>query len=208
MKNLNIAINCHSSICINDSIYFDPYNIKNKKSNAKIVFLTHTHYDHLDEASIKNVMAKTTIFVCTSDAVEQLVKIGIEKNNIVVVKVGDNVDVAGIKAKVYSAYNIGKQYHPKENGWVGYLVNVDGVDYYVCGDTDLTTELKTIKTDVLFVPIGGTFTMTATEAAQATNIIKPKLVVPMHYNLLVGDKNDEQTFVKNLDKTIKYKVLI
>ena len=50
--------------------------------------------------------------------------------------------------------------------------------------------------------------MTATEAAACANTLKPKLVVPVHYNSLVGTKDDEKTFIKNLDKEIKYKIVL
>ena len=50
--------------------------------------------------------------------------------------------------------------------------------------------------------------MTANEAATLVNIIKPDLVIPTHYNAIVGSKEDEKIFIKNLDKNIKYKILI
>ncbi len=52
-----ISINCHSSIRIASEqiIYFDPYDIKEKRNDADIIFMTHDHYDHFDMESINNI---------------------------------------------------------------------------------------------------------------------------------------------------------
>lgn len=93
----------------------------------------------------------------------------------------------------------------------GFKVTIRGVTYTICGDTDATDELKTIKTDVLLVPIGGTYTMDAKEAALLTNIIRPKLVIPTHYNTIpqtATKKQAEPEFKSNLDPSIPLKFLI
>ena len=67
---LNIKINCHSSICINDNIYIDPYKIEDEPHNASVIFITHPHYDHLDLESIKKVLGKDSAIVCTASSAE------------------------------------------------------------------------------------------------------------------------------------------
>lgn len=202
--NLDIKVNYQSSICLGGEIYFDPLNIDEKLNNAKIVFITHTHWDHLDEKSIKNVANKETVFVCPQDAVEKLIDWGFENEKILSVEPNQKFEVLGVICETFPAYNINQKFHPKENGWVGYVVTFGGVTYAICGDTDVTEELKKVKTDVIFVPIGGTYTMDAVEASELVNIVKPKLVVPVHYGAVVGDKNSEITFLKNLDSSIEY----
>lgn len=202
----NLSVNCHSSICINGNIYVDPFKINTKLNNAKIVFITHSHYDHLDMGSIKNVINNQTIIVCTADSAKMLEEENIN-NQIVVVEPNKSYKVEDIKFSTFPAYNVG-HHHFLSLGFVGYTIVLNGVSYTICGDTDATEELKKIKTDVLFVPIGGTYTMNALEAANLTNIIKPKLVVPVHYNCIVGSKEDEKVFVQNVDKQIKVKILV
>lgn len=202
----NLSVNCHSSICINGNIYVDPFKINTKLNNAKIVFITHSHYDHLDMDSIKNVINNKTIIVCTADSAKMLEEENIN-NQIVVVEPNKSYEVQNIKFSTFPAYNVG-HHHFLSLGFVGYTIVLNGVSYTICGDTDATEELKKIKTDVLFVPIGGTYTMNALEAANLTNIIKPKLVVPVHYNCIVGSKEDEKVFVQNVDKQIKVKILV
>lgn len=202
----NLSVNCHSSICINGNIYVDPFKINTKLNNAKIVFITHSHYDHLDMSSIKNIINNQTIIVCTADSAKMLEEQNIN-NQIVVVEPNKSYEVQNIKFSTFPAYNVG-HHHFLSLGFVGYTIVLNGVSYTICGDTDATEELKKIKTDVLFVPIGGTYTMNALEAANLTNIIKPKMVVPVHYNCIVGSKEDEKVFVQNVDKQIKVKILV
>ena len=107
-----------------------------------------------------------------------------------------------------SAYNNNKRFHPKENNWVGYLIAIDGITYYIAGDTDITEENRQVKCDVAFVPIGGTYTMDYKEAAKLINEIKPKIAIPTHYASIVGTKEDGIKFAKLLEPEIEYKKFI
>ena len=104
-----------------------------------------------------------------------------------------------IEFETIPSYNTNKKFHPKENGWLGYIVNIDGKNYYIAGDTDITEEAKEVKCDVAFLPCGGTYTMTATEAANLANIMKPEIAVPTHYGAIVGDKDDGKMFISLLN---------
>lgn len=205
-KNMNVSVNSHSSIQI-ENIFIDPYNISDEQKKAKYIFLTHTHYDHLSVEDIKKIILPETIFIATKDAKEQLEE-NFPKNKKIYVSPNEEFDVDNIHVETIHSYNINKNFHKKEFMWVGYRLTVEGVSYLICGDSDNTPELEKQTCDVLFVPIGGTYTMTATEAAALTNKISPKIVVPVHYNLLVGTKEDEKTFIENVDKNIKVEILV
>ena len=116
--------------------------------------------------------------------------------------------VNNIKVKTIPAYNISKNFHPKANNWVGYIITLDNVVYYIAGDTDITEENRKVKCDVAFVPIGGTYTMTAEEAAKLVNEINPKIAVPIHYGLIVGSKEDEEIFKNSVNNNINVSVLL
>ena len=88
--------------------------------------------------------------------------------------------VKGIKFKTIPAYNTNKTFHPKENDWVGYIITINNIRYYIAGDTDITEENKKVKCDVAFVPVGETYTMDFKEAAQLINEIQPKIAIPIH----------------------------
>lgn len=207
MKDL-IKINCHSSICIDEKYYFDPFQIKEEKHNAEIIFITHSHFDHLEIASIEKIIKDDTVIVCTKDSVEILEKEF--KNKIVVVKPNEKGEAKGIQFETFPAYNYG-HHHFKELGYVGYTIKLYGNKFTICGDTDATEELKKIKTDVLLLPIGGTYTMNPEEAGELVNIIKPRLAIPTHYGCIsgtFGKDEAEERFLKIVDKNIPVEILI
>lgn len=206
----NISIIHHSSIKFSDNIkiYFDPYEINENNNDADIIFITHNHYDHYSENDIKKIYNANTKFIITKDLEKELLNLGIKKENIVTVAPNNNYNVLDISFKTIPAYNINKPFHPKENNWIGYLINYNNFTYYIAGDTDITEDNKLIKCDVAFLPIGGKYTMNYKEAAELTNIIKPKIVVPIHYGLIVGTTENAIEFSKLINKDITCKILI
>ncbi len=205
LKNLNnISINCQSSIKISDglTIYFDPYDIKEKINNADYIFITHSHWDHFDLDSINNLVNEKTIIIGPSSVIEKL-----DSNyKTLEVKPENIYNLNNISFMTVPAYNVDKEYHPKDAGYVGYIVTLNNVTYYIAGDTDVLDELKVIKADVIFLPVGGTYTMTREEAVELANTIKPKYAIPIHYGLAVGDELDAKYFVNNIDKEIESKI--
>ena len=201
----------HSTIKINKDnkiIYIDPYNISDGINDADYIFITHNHYDHFSEEDIKKVKNNETIIIITEDLYTNTLKSGFNGMNIITVKPNENYQVEGIKFSTIPAYNTNKTFHPKENNWVGYIMELEGSKYYIAGDTDITEENKKVKCDVAFVPVGGTYTMDFKEAAHLINEIKPKIAVPIHYGSIVGTKQDATDFVKLLHPNIKGIILI
>ena len=205
-----IEVLCHSSIRMDkgEKIYFDPFKINKKYNDADLIFITHEHYDHYSEEDIDKVIKEDTIIVVPEGLLKDLLKKGIKKENIITVKPGDEKEAKCIKFETIPAYNINKAFHPKENGWVGYIIEIDGTSYYIAGDTDITKENKKVKCDVAFVPVGGTYTMDFKEAAELINEIKPKIAIPVHYGSIVGTKEDAINFSKLVNNEIKTEILI
>lgn len=199
----NVKVLYHASIVLYDNIYIDPYKIENETHNAKYLFITHSHYDHFSIEDIEKVRNEDTIFFVTPDCKEKLLEIGVDEKRIVTVVPDEMYRFNKIEVQVIPAYNVNKEYHKKEYGWVGYLIKINGVTYYITGDTDVNEDIQNIKCDVLFVPIGGTYTMDYKEAANYTNSIKPKYVIPIHYGTIVGKKEDGIEFAKLLDTKIE-----
>ena len=138
----------------------------------------------------------------------KILRKGINKNAVITVESNKEYMVQGIKFETIPAYNTNKTFHPKENDWVGYIITLDGIRYYIAGDTDITEENRKVKCDVAFVPGGGTYTMNYSEAAELVNIIKPKIAVPIHYGSVVGTKQDATNFIKLLHSSIKGIILM
>ena len=206
----NIEVLCHSSIRINKEkvIYIDPFKIDKNYNDADIIFITHDHYDHYSEEDIDKVKKEDTIIVAPEELLTKLLRKGFRQDYIITVDSDEEDMVEGIKFETIPAYNTNKQFHPKENGWVGYIVEIRGIRYYIEGDTDITEENKKVKCDVAFVPAGGTYTMDFKEAAELINEIKPKIAVPIHYGSVVGTKQDATDFIKLLHPEIKCIILM
>lgn len=206
----DIEVLYHSCIRMNKEkmIYIDPYHIEKNYNDADMIFITHDHYDHYSEEDIDKVRKNNTIFIVPENLLNKLIKKGINDENIITLDPEDAENIDGIKVEAIHSYNIDKPFHPKENNWLGYVIEIDGVRYYIAGDTDITEENKNIKCDVAFVPVGGTYTMNFSEAAQLINIIKPKIAVPIHYGSVVGTKQDATDFIKLLYPTTKGIILM
>ncbi len=182
----------HSSVMIEGEkiIYIDPWKLKGPENKADIILISHSHYDHLSVEDVEKIQKEDTVVVATPDSARQL------SGNVEIIKPGDKLRIGDIKIEAVPAYNTNKPFHPRENGWVGFIVTINGKRIYYCGDTDLIPEMDAIRADIMLVPIGGTYTMTPEEAAMAVNSIGPDIVVPLHYDDIVGSQEDARKLVK------------
>ena len=206
----NIEVLCHSSIKIskNKIIYIDPFKIEEDYHDADLIFITHDHFDHYSEIDIDKVRNENTVIIVPEELLVKVLKQGFRQDYIITVDPGDVEMVSGIRFEAIAAYNTNKKFHPKENSWVGYIIEVGGIKYYIAGDTDITDENKKVKCDVAFVPVGGTYTMDFKEAAFLINEIRPKVAVPTHYGSVVGSERDATDFIRLLHPSIKGCIMI
>lgn len=206
----NVEVLTHSSIKFSRDkiIYFDPFKIDKNYNDADIVFITHNHYDHFSKTDIELIKNDNTIFVATRDVADELDKMKINQKNIIIIKPDRTGKIGEISYEVVPAYNVNKQFHPKSNEWVGYIIEVNNIKYYIAGDTDVNQDILNVKCDVAFVPVGGTYTMNHIEAASFINTIKPKIAVPIHYGSVIGTMQDAVNFLNLLDEGIEGKILM
>lgn len=199
----NIFVNTRSSIKITGTktIYFDPLEIQGEPHDADMVFITHEHYDHFSPDDMEKVIKKDTQIIVPLGMLD-MVKKKFPKQTFHGMIPAQSENFDGVKCQGIPAYNIRKLFHPKGKKWLGYLVELDGKTYYAMGDTDVTPEAKSVDADVIFVPIGGKYTMDATEAAEFINERQPGLVVPIHY----ADTKAYDTFKNLLSEEIKCEV--
>ena len=203
-----VEVLCHNSIKITENVivYVDPFKINKEYHDADYVFFTHSHYDHFSPEDIEKVKKESTVFIVTEDLKEKAEDL-YGKENILVVKPNEDYHVSDFDFKTTYAYNVNKAFHPKENKWVGYLIQINNKTYYIAGDTDNIEEIQDIECDEAFIPIGGTYTMNYKEASELANAIKVKVVIPTHYGSIVGDKEDAIKF-KELVEGKEVKILM
>jgi len=174
-------------------IYLDPFKI-NEGPKADLILITHDHFDHCSPADVAKIQKPETVIVTVAQAATKL------SGQIKTVKPGDDFTVKGIAVKTIPAYNINKfrspgvPFHPKESGYVGFILTVNGLRIYHAGDTDFIPGMKGLGPDIALLPVSGTYVMTAEEAAEAAAAIKPKLAIPMHVGGPVGSLSDADRF--------------
>jgi L-ascorbate metabolism protein UlaG (beta-lactamase superfamily) len=201
----NITINEHSSIRIDDKVvaYIDPFRLKEEKHDADLILFTHPHFDHFSPEDFRKAAKADTLYVCPVSMRQEALDAGIAPAQLRTLEAEENLGILGIEIEGVPAYNLDKDFHPKEKGWLGYVLEIGPHMIYIAGDTDAVEEAKAVSCDIALVPIGGTYTMTAEEAADLVNTIRPHTVIPTHYGCIVGSLDDARRFVRHLDRAVE-----
>ena len=182
-------------------IYFDPFQLGPGLPSADIICISHAHYDHCSPADLLTIQQPSTLIVTETEAAAKLT------GKIITLAPGERCEAEGVIIETVPAYNTNKQFHPQFNGWLGFILTVDGVRVYHAGDTDYIPEMKNIRADIALLPVSGTYVMTAEEAAQAAIAIGPKIAVPMHYDAIVGTVDDADRFAAVLAGRVRVEIL-
>jgi L-ascorbate metabolism protein UlaG (beta-lactamase superfamily) len=185
----------HSSVKIGGEkvVYIDPWKLKGEEK-ADLILISHSHYDHLSPEDVKKIRKPETVILTTTDSAAKL------SGDVRALRPGDVVDVGGIAVEAVPAYNTirmrspGVPFHPKEERWIGFIITLGGKRIYYAGDSDVVPEMKAVKADIVIVPVGGTYTMNAQEAAELVNLIQPETAIPVHWGDIVGSVKDAEQF--------------
>ena len=184
----------HDAFRVEDAgkqIYIDPWQMPDGLPKADYILITHGHHDHYSPGDVKKLSQAGTRLVAPADLAA---KIG---QTATAIAPGETLALDALKVKALPAYNLNKDFHPRRNNWVGYVLTLsDGSTVYHAGDTDHVPEMNGLKVDVALVPVSGTYVMTAAEAAGAAGAMQPAAVIPMHYGTIVGTPNDAEKFKK------------
>lgn len=195
-------------------IAIDPYNISDNVGKADIILITHSHYDHCSIKDIGKISREGTVVVAPPDCQSKIMNV--EGVNLQVIELGDKIELGNVKIETVAAYNKDKEFHPKSEGWVGYVVKLGEIIVYHAGDSDFIPEMHKLSgygkhgnEFVALLPVSGTYVMDAEEAAEAASIISPDLAIPMHYGAgVAGTLEDAQRFVELCkEKGLKAEVL-
>ena len=188
-------------------VCFDPFALSDAEAahDADYVLITHAHYDHLSPKDYARVAGEKTVVVAPASMAGDIAGLGAAETHLM--SAGERLELPGLCVEAVSAYNVEPErlgMHPRENGWLGYVVTIDGepTRYYVSGDTDQNPDNETVSCDVALVPIGGTYTCDPRQAAAFVNALRPRAVVPTHYGSIVGTYADFDAFAAEVDPFI------
>jgi len=192
-------------LIINESgkrIAIDPYMIAESVSPVDLILITHSHYDHCSIKDIMRLARPGTSIVVSADAQSKIAHV--EGANMQIIEIGDELTFGNVKVEAFPAYNVKKDFHPKSEGWLGYLLKFEGVIVYHAGDSDKIPEMEKLtgygkhgNTFIVLLPVSGRYTMNAEEATEVASLLSPDYAIPMHYGSgVVGTREDAEQFVK------------
>lgn len=182
------------------TIYFDPFQIAGGPA-ADLILISHDHFDHCSPEDVAKIQTKDTLILTEPNSAKKL------KGRVETLKPGDVKQWAGFTIEAVPSYNTDKDFHPQKNNWLGFIVTIEGTRVYHPGDTDFIPEMKSLKADIAFLPVSGTYVMTAKQAAEAARAIQPQIAVPIHYGAIVGSAQDAAEFKKLLQGEVDVRIL-
>ncbi len=197
----------------NKTILIDPW-ITNPKSPVTLdeldkvdfILVTHDHGDHLGETveiAKKYDSCVVGVYEVTMKLAEQGIKNVLPLNVGGSIKLTSEIEVSAVPALHSSGCGVP----------VGYVVKTPDIVIYHAGDTGLFLDMELIgrlfNIDLALLPIGGVFTMGPHEAALATLMLRPRYVIPMHYNTFPEIRQDPEQFKDLVERIAPHvKVLI
>lgn len=209
--NLYITYLGHSSFIINMNginILTDPYfdnkticNYKrlidcavtiDKLPRINCILISHEHFDAFDINSTNLIVKKNSPKIIAHQSVLNMID-GSEQLKVPI----DEYEKKTVQDICYSAY---PAHHPTAFYPLSYVISNKKNSVYFAGDTLMTKEQEYIKADVAILPIGGNMTLDAVSAMSITKKIKPKYIIPMHYNTFAGISQNPLWLKERLEK--------
>lgn len=171
-----------------------PYEYSQADKQFKVLCITHNHPDHRLGAEELLQENKATVVAGFELAGEFAAK-GLQANFL---NIGGTIEQDGWKIHMTDAV------HSASSNPSGFILQKNGKTFYHAGDTAIFSGMKhlgeTFSIDIAFLPIGDRFTMGMNDAIKAVQMLKPKMVIPIHFNTFDMIKVNENEFRQKLEK--------
>ena len=188
------------------SILIDPFirgnaltDLTVEEEKPDVILLTHGHNDHVGD-TVELAKANDALVVAPNELANWISWQGVRAHPM---HIGGSHEFDFGKVKFTQAFH-GSSYVTDNNEIIymgmpsGILFFAEGLTIYHAGDTALFGDMKLIgerhPIDVAFLPIGDNFTMGPEDAAYAVSLLKPRIVVPIHFNTFPVIKQDVNRF--------------
>jgi L-ascorbate metabolism protein UlaG (beta-lactamase superfamily) len=165
--------------------------------SVDLVLASHKHSDHLDPGTIPDLLSASSgaILALPESIIDHAAQLGLPRDRLVGLDAGDIVDRTGFRIRAVPSAHEGLDTDP--NGrhlYLGFVIESEGRRLYHSGDSlaypGLADRLGSDPFDVLFLPINGRDpargvpgNMTAAEAVDLATVVRPRFVVPHHYDM-------------------------
>ncbi|MBI5332300.1 MAG: metal-dependent hydrolase [Candidatus Aenigmarchaeota archaeon] len=188
----------HSAFLIED-LLIDPFiehnphcKIKAKDIKCNIICITHDHGDHLGDG-FEIAKNNNAVIVAIYELSQLAQKNGLKSEGM---NIGGWITAGDWRIKMTEAL------HSSQGHSAGFILHNTKVNkkIYHAGDTGLFGDMKLIGNegiDIAMLPIGDRYTMGIADALKAVEFIRPKMVIPIHYNTFPIITADPEDFRKN-----------
>jgi len=169
-----------------------PVFIAPNELEVDLVLATHDHQDHADPETLTGIKAEKTVFVGPSPVIKHLDQLGVSPARCVEINEGESRSFADSTIRaVYANHGPGS---------VGFIVEMGGLTTYVSGDSEFDERLFAIgqyKPDLMMICINGRWgNISSQEAVELTRRLRPKIVIPMHYDMFSMNTADPSVFAE------------
>ncbi len=165
------------------------------------ILITHEHFDHFDKAAVEDIVARENCSVVAHDHILQ--DLSIPSRFKFSIKMNQEITLRNMSITALPAH------HPTAFYPLSFLLACEKESVFHAGDTGLMNGFNEIKPDVALLPIGGTYTMDCVDAVRAVKTMKPKYVIPMHFNTFKVIQQDPAEFKQRIERSVlKTKALL
>ena len=201
-KEVKFTFFAHASFAIEFEgrhIYIDPVGEFDweRLPKADVVLVTHSHYDHLELATIEKIANAQSVIVCDKTSAEAF-----DHDCTTMLPSSVTEPFEGIRIEAVPAYNTTEghtDFHPQAREDCGYVLTLGGTRIYVAGDTEDNDDVVALKDiDVAFLPVNQPYTMTVEQAARVVEALRPAIFYPYHYGQ-VEQKTDIEALAKAVE---------